>query len=1296
MERGDILRHVGVEPATPAFTLSEIERFMAARQRRTAGLTQVPALPDIVELVAAMIGSDDERQAARLLADAAQKLAAPHVTAAMILCVDDDSETFRLVGVSGVPERDQLRAIFGSRLDELEGADDDRVSTPQLGVALRAGRPYEAESLSEIVSLPPRALREISALLRFRGAIFEPLLRVDGSGWILGIVLDIPPSAFPDDLRHSIQALGIQAGVALEAVRLRQVLQRRVARAEALQGTARMLARSVDLNSLLERIAGLAAHLLAGDGAAVLTYRGQDGDFRLGAATGLDDASLRWTANLSASYLVGRAAGAAGPLQVTDASRTTTLTLPRLAGGRKTLAALCAPIMNRGEMLGAIEVYSVKPRSFSDDDIDLLAGFADQAAVAIQAVRTQEGRQRALLGAVEALASAVEARDGYTGEHCKQLVNRAVLVARGLGFSEREVETIGLAAALHDIGKIAVPDAILNKPGALTDSERAVVQRHPAVGEQIVSWVPELRDVARIIGAHQERYDGSGYPAGLCAEEIPLGARIIAVVDAYAAITENRPYRKGAAHEDAIKELEAGSGTQFDPAIIQAFIAHVPPPDELLPAEVTIRTPLRPATTPIGHTQRPGATGYLPVRRWQSRRASELAALNDILRAISSTLDLRQIYELVYRKISDLVDVDAFVILQAPIGEPVGQRVTRPQALRHTTHFPVIGQPALDGVISIVARARRSLLVTDYPEYAREHGIDVPDWVELPHSIIAAPILTGDDLLGLVSIQAFRSAAYDERHVGLIEEIALHIGLALRNAEVYAEARRRAEQFEAIGRLAGELNRLHGVEEIAGALASESQNLVPYDRCLIFHFQEEQHVLAAIAGDFTAEEAVAYQSYQMPRGHGLFWWAVEHAETLVVPDLSRDERVVAIVRRPRPGESGLVVPLIHEGKRLGVIFLARSGDPFSQSDAHVMDILAAHAATAISDATSHAEAQRRVRELEALQRAVAIVGADLERKTSLKAIVEGLSDVFGYRHVSLYTRDGNEMVMQAQVGYEFVFERLPLDKGFIARCVRTGKPILIPDVRTEADYLEAVADVRSEVVVPIHVHGDVVGALNVESGPERQLGAWDLKLIELFSQQVGVVLGNVSRYEAAVERATIDPVSQLPNHGALMERLAGEVATTWAEGRPLSLLFIDLDRFKLINDAFGHRFGDDVLAGIGRYLRTNLPPNAYIARYGGEEFTVLLPDTSLEAAERAAERLRVDLVSTTLVTPAGYAVNVSISVGVAAITSTTKIFTAEELIDAADHAMYEAKARGRNQVVRWAPGMGVHAAALVR
>ncbi|MGH9175214.1 MAG: HD-GYP domain-containing protein, partial [Vicinamibacterales bacterium] len=346
-------------------------------------------------------------------------------------------------------------------------------------------------------------------------------------------------------------------------------------------------------------------------------------NFTPGASTGLADRAQGYQANLSATYLVGRAAGMTGPLQISDASRTTTLALPRLAGNRRALAAICAPIIHRGAMLGAIEIYSATPRAFSNDDISLLSSFSHQAAIALNSVHSQEVRRRALLGAVGALASANEARDGYTGEHCKRLGQLAMLIARALGFSEEEVERIGLAADLHDIGKIAVPDAILRKPGPLTDEERAIIQLHPRTGQEIVGRVPELQDVAEMIGAHQERWDGDGYPLRLAALNIPIGARIIAVVDTYAALIEDRPYRAGSSHADALKELQASSGTQFDPEIVSTFVDIedsvrnlMADTDTLVKSGVwfDLQLPAAPAV-PKGVAS-PG-TSYLPTHRWQ-------------------------------------------------------------------------------------------------------------------------------------------------------------------------------------------------------------------------------------------------------------------------------------------------------------------------------------------------------------------------------------------------------------------------------------------------------------------------------------------------------------------------------------------------------------------------------------------------------------------------------------------------------------------------------------------------------
>jgi HD-GYP domain-containing protein (c-di-GMP phosphodiesterase class II) len=141
-----------------------------------------------------------------------------------------------------------------------------------------------------------------------------------------------------------------------------------------------------------------------------------------------------------------------------------------------------------------------------------------------------------------------------------------------MGYSEKELGELELAAVLHDVGKIAVPESILNKPGKLTDPEFKLIQEHPVRGEAILSPVIELKQIGRIVRAHHERYDGTGYPDKLKGREIPLGARIMAIADTYDSITSERPYRKAASHRYAVKEIIKCSGTQFDPEVVEAFL----------------------------------------------------------------------------------------------------------------------------------------------------------------------------------------------------------------------------------------------------------------------------------------------------------------------------------------------------------------------------------------------------------------------------------------------------------------------------------------------------------------------------------------------------------------------------------------------------------------------------------------------------------------------------------------------------------------------------------------------------
>jgi len=188
----------------------------------------------------------------------------------------------------------------------------------------------------------------------------------------------------------------------------------------------------------------------------------------------------------------------------------------------------------------------------------------------IERRRLSEERADVLFKAIKALAAAVDAKSHFTGRHSAHMAEMCLQIGRELGLSEERMTTLELAAHIHDVGKIGTPDAVLDKPGRLTPDEWHEILRHPAVGADFLADIEELAEVASIIRHHHERFDGTGYPDGLKGDGIPFLSKILAVADAFEAMTSDRPYRGASTWEDALSELEANSGTQFDPVVVEA------------------------------------------------------------------------------------------------------------------------------------------------------------------------------------------------------------------------------------------------------------------------------------------------------------------------------------------------------------------------------------------------------------------------------------------------------------------------------------------------------------------------------------------------------------------------------------------------------------------------------------------------------------------------------------------------------------------------------------------------------
>lgn len=190
----------------------------------------------------------------------------------------------------------------------------------------------------------------------------------------------------------------------------------------------------------------------------------------------------------------------------------------------------------------------------------------------LESQRLQENKAEILLKALKALMRALDAKDPYTCGHSHRVAALTMLMARELGFNPEEQYSLQLAAFLHDIGKIGMPDSILNKSASLKDYEFDIAKDHPVVGSQIIGEIEELSEVASAVRHHHERFDGSGYPDGLKGEAIPFFARILSIVDTYEALVSNRVYRKGTDKDHALAEIQNHAGVQFDPELVKIFV----------------------------------------------------------------------------------------------------------------------------------------------------------------------------------------------------------------------------------------------------------------------------------------------------------------------------------------------------------------------------------------------------------------------------------------------------------------------------------------------------------------------------------------------------------------------------------------------------------------------------------------------------------------------------------------------------------------------------------------------------
>ncbi|UCD85089.1 MAG: GAF domain-containing protein [Deltaproteobacteria bacterium] len=440
------------------------------------------------------------------------------------------------------------------------------------GWVAQQGRPYVATDVKN----DPRWLREVGDRIKFdiRDILCVPLRTSNKTIGSIEIINKMDGKSFQREDLELLISLANQIAMVIENAHLLLDKEKTLSQLSGLTAISALLSSSLDPRVVRRRTMEAATQLMDCETGSLFLIDEENNELYFEVALGEKGEKVKQIRLKMGEGIAGWVAQHGKPLLIADATKDSRWFRKADRTSKfVTRNMLCVPVKVKDKVIGVLEAINKhNGATFTQEDLELLNSLANEVGIAIDNANLYEEKRNTFLQTAEALADAIDKRDPYTGGHTKRVTSFSLAMAKYLDLDPADSENLKLAAILHDIGKIGIPDDVLRKKSKLTDTEFDSIKKHPIFGYEIMSHIKSLKDVIPGMRYHHERPDGKGYPERLKGDKIPLIARIISIADTFDAMTSDRPYRKGLSDEEALNELKRCAGTQLDPMLVKIFL----------------------------------------------------------------------------------------------------------------------------------------------------------------------------------------------------------------------------------------------------------------------------------------------------------------------------------------------------------------------------------------------------------------------------------------------------------------------------------------------------------------------------------------------------------------------------------------------------------------------------------------------------------------------------------------------------------------------------------------------------